>query len=89
MKTLVIILFCVFSLFAIQAQSMLSLPSILSDHMVLQQNSEIKFWGWSVPKAKIKIITEWSKDTITIKTTEKAKWETSLRTPQKGGPYKI
>lgn len=70
-------------------QPLLRLPAILSDHAVLQQNSEIKFWGWSAPRATIRIIPEWSNDTVVVKTDEKAKWEIYLKTPVAGGPYKI
>ncbi len=28
------------------AQLVLRLPSILSDHAVLQQNADVRLWGW-------------------------------------------
>ena len=71
------------------AQPSLRLPSILSDHMLLQQNSDVKFWGWADPRTKIKIIPEWSEDTMFVTANEKAKWETTLTTPESGGPYTI
>lgn len=83
---LFILLFVPYLLFA---QQSLRLPSVLSDHMLLQQNSEVKFRGWSDPRTAIKIIPEWSKDTIIVKANEKAKWETTLITPESGGPYTI
>lgn len=90
-KSILIILVKIILIFIItldvEAQPMLRLPSILSDHMLLQQNTEVKFWGWSAPKAIVKIIPSWNQDTIIVKTTEKAKWETKLKTPQHGGPY--
>ena len=65
------------------------LPAILGSHMVLQQNSEVKLWGWSSPAEKITIKTSW--DTITYKTTggSTAKWITKIKTPAAGGPYSI
>jgi sialate O-acetylesterase len=84
--SVIVILFFPYVLFA---QGSLRLPSILSDHMLLQQNSEVKFWGWCDPRTTIEIITEWSKDTIIVKANEKAKWETILKTPDSGGPYTI
>lgn len=65
------------------------LPDILSDHMVLQQNSEVKFWGRANPRAKIEIITDWNNDTLRTTASNKAKWETLLKTPKAGGPYSI
>jgi sialate O-acetylesterase len=65
------------------------LPSILGSHMVLQQNSEVKLWGWCGPAEKIIIKTSW--DTITYKTTgsSSAKWSRKIKTPEAGGPYTI
>ncbi len=85
-KILFILLFLPCLLFA---QQSLRLPSVLSDHMLLQQNSEVKFWGWCDPRTTIKIIPQWSKDTIVVKSNEKAKWETTMKTPEHGGPYTI
>ena len=65
------------------------LPSILGSHMVLQQNSEVKLWGWCGPVEKITIKTSW--DTITYRTTgeSSAKWSQKIKTPVAGGPYQI
>lgn len=87
MKRIFFVIFFIPSL--LFAQQSLRLPSILSDHMLLQQNSEIKFWGWADPRTTVRIISQWSNDTIVVKANEKAKWETTLRTPASGGPYSI
>ncbi|WP_319501487.1 sialate O-acetylesterase [uncultured Draconibacterium sp.] len=71
------------------AQYSLRLPSILSDHMLLQQSAEVKFWGWADPRTTVKIVSSWSKDTIMVTASEKAKWETTVQTPAAGGPYTI
>ena len=86
------ILCCVLSLYTIDATAQtnkLRLPSIISDHMLLQQNQEVKLWGWANPRTKVKIVASWNNDTIEAVTTEKAKWETYIKTPTAGGPYSI
>lgn len=57
------------------------LPSILGNHMVLQQNSEVKLWGWCDPEEVITIKTNW--DTLTYKTAGEpsAKWSQKIKTP--------
>src|SRR5680860_508894 len=87
MKKLLFILLCIPNLFF--AQSSLRLPDILSDHMLLQQDSEVKFWGWANPRTKIDIVTDWNNDTIRTTASNKAKWETLLKTPKAGGSYGI
>jgi hypothetical protein len=47
------------------AQSIL-LPSILSDNMVLQQNSEVSVWGKAAPGDKIIVKPSWDKSVRTI-----------------------
>ena len=71
------------------ASAAVRLPSILGSHMVLQQNSEVKLWGWCGPAEKVIIKTSW--DTITYKTTggSSAKWLQKIKTPAAGGPYTI
>lgn len=65
------------------------LPAILGSHMVLQQNSETKLWGWCSPGEAIKVTVAW--DTTVYKTTGtgNAKWSITLKTPKAGGPYSI
>ncbi|RLD11137.1 MAG: glycosyl hydrolase family 2 [Chlamydiae bacterium] len=50
MKILLILFIFTFSF---NASAQLTLPSIFSDNMVLQQNAEIPVWGKSVPEAKV------------------------------------
>jgi len=57
--------------------------------MVMQQNSEVKLWGWGKPMEKIKVSTSWSKDTLETVTSNNAKWEVVIKTPKAGGPYTI
>lgn len=71
------------------AFSEIRLPAIIGDHMVLQQQSEVKLWGWCDPEEKITIKVDW--DTTTYKTTggSNAKWSLKVRTGAAGGPYNI
>lgn len=73
----------------INSYGTISLPAIIGNHMVLQQNSTIKIWGWSDPGEKIMITSNW--DTIIVNTMGEstAKWTASLKTPAAGGPYTI
>jgi sialate O-acetylesterase len=89
-KFLYVIITCLTLIFsAIPTSSAIRLPSILGSHMVLQQNSEVKLWGWCSPAEKITIKTNW--DTISYHTTgeSSAKWFLKIKTPSAGGPYTI
>ena len=65
----------------ITAQPILRLPSIIGDHMVLQENSNVKIWGWAEPNKEVLIIPTWSQDTVRTKSTGDTKWLASIQTP--------
>lgn len=65
----------------IAAQPILRLPSIIGDHMVLQENSNVKIWGWAEPNKEVLIIPSWSQDTVRTKSTGDTKWLASIQTP--------
>jgi len=65
------------------------LPSVFTDNMVLQQNSNAAIWGYSEPGETVKIVTGWNKDTVKVKADNTARWSTSVRTTGAGGPYII
>lgn len=66
----------------------LKLPSVFSDHMVLQQKTEVSFWGESSLNDKITITTSWGKS-VSTKSDSLGKWQVVLVTPEAGGPYRI
>jgi sialate O-acetylesterase len=65
------------------------LPAIIGDHMVLQQNSDVKIWGWCDPSEKIKISSGWDTATFTTVGNADGKWICSIKTPVAGGPYTL
>jgi len=67
----------------------LSVPAIWGDHMVLQQNAEVKIHGWGHPTEKVIITTSWSVDTVRTEVDNHANWSTVLHTPEAGGPHTI
>jgi len=78
-------------IFAFQAKkdtTSLQLTALFSDHMVLQQKSNVKFWGRYKPNNKITILSSWGKESKTI-VNENGDWNVSLETPSAGGPFQI
>lgn len=76
-------------LLSISLSAQLRLPAILGDHMVLQQNSTAKIWGWCDVGEKIKLKTGWDTTTYEVTGTPDANWSIGIKTPGAGGPYKI
>lgn len=87
---------CLFFLFVniiastcFNASAEVRLPAIIGNHMVLQQKSDVKLWGWCDPNEKIKV--NLSVDTTNYNTVGNAdgKWLLIIKTPADGGPYTL
>ena len=65
------------------------LPAVLGDNMVLQRNSEVNLWGWSMPRKKVKIKTSWNHKKYRVRSDEEGKWLVKVATTDAGGPYSI
>lgn len=77
-------------LLATGMQAQISLPSVLTDHMVLQQNSEVPLWGWGVASSTVKVVGSWAPaDTASATVKPDGSWRTALKTAPAGGPYTL
>ncbi|MEO6220949.1 MAG: sialate O-acetylesterase [Ginsengibacter sp.] len=80
-----ILLFTTALLLNVQAE--IRLPAIIGNHMVIQQNSDVKIWGWCDPSEKIKINSGWDTTTYNTIGNSDGKWIITIKTPAAGGPY--
>lgn len=63
------------------AQAELSLPQIISDNMVVQQNTQAKLWGWATPGKVIKVTASWApKAQVSATTDSNGRWEAKVPT---------
>ena len=74
---------------AAQALGNVRLPNIIGSHMVLQQKTTVKIWGWAAPSESITIKADWDTTHYKVTTNGNAKWLVEIKTPSAGGPYKI
>ena len=91
MKRLFIIITFILAFTHVSAQNPeFALPSIISDHAVMQRNSEVKLWGWCPSVWDLKIVCSWAPaDTIHAKSDMHCSWEAYIRTPESTGPHSI
>jgi sialate O-acetylesterase len=82
----ILLLICFFNGFVF---AKVHLPSLFSNGMVLQQQSNVLLWGWDKPGTPVKITTSWNKQSYNVKTDSKGKWNVKVATPAAGGPYSI
>ena len=84
MKKLIAISILFFSL--ITAEAKLHLPSINSDGMVLQQNTEANIWGRATPGTLVTVIPSWDGKAYRCKADAEGRWQVAVSTP--AGGYK-
>lgn len=65
----------------------LRLPIIFNDHMVLQRDMEVRFWGWGNPGEKVEIVA--GKSTADGVVNNDGSWEVFLPKQTAGGPHTI
>lgn len=66
------------------------LPSIISDHAVMQRDAEVKLWGWCPSVWDLKIVCSWApNDTVHVSSDKYKYWETYINTPKAEGPHAI
>lgn len=76
-------------LLASVAGAKVTLPSVLADNMVLQQQSSVKLWGEAEPGKKVTITSSWDQKTYSTQAGQDGKWLTKVDTPTAGGPYEV
>lgn len=74
-------------LFSLKAE--VRLPAIFGDHMVLQQHTSAKIWGWGNPMEEITLSSSWDGASYTAEADSYGNWSINLQTPAAGGPYEI
>ena len=77
------------SLFFLKAEAKVTLTSIWGDNMVLQQQSEVTFYGKASPGKRVYVSASWNNRKISTVSNQDGRWELVLPTPEAGGPYTI
>ena len=73
-------------LVAVDAGAKITFPSVISDNMVLQQQTEAALWGKAVPGKTVTVKAGWAKSPIkTVADSETGKWSGRISTPAAGG----
>lgn len=76
-------------LLATAAQATITLPSVFSDNMVLQQKTEAAIWGKTTGDRPVMLLTSWNKKKYSVLPDMYGRWKINVSTPAFGGPYTI
>lgn len=67
---------------SVGVQARVRLPHIIGDNMVLQQQADVRLWGWAQPGRNVKVTTSWSSQTVTARADRSGRWLVQVHTPQ-------
>jgi hypothetical protein len=74
----------------ISSQAKVVLSHLVSDNMVIQQNTEVQLWGTDIPGKQIKVGVSWSDNSYGCVADKSGKWLVKVKTPMGGfTPYTI
>jgi len=60
----------------------LRLPSIISDNLVLQQDTKVNIWGWGIAGSTVIVKNSWSKVENKTIVYSNGKWKLNIQTPK-------
>jgi sialate O-acetylesterase len=72
---------------AVTGQAAVKLPAIISDRMVLQQQSNAPIWGTAYPGERVLVKGSWQQQCVTTTADPNGRWQVYVKTPPAGGPY--
>lgn len=58
----------------------ITLPAIVSSHMVLQRNTEVVLWGWAEANEEVTISLSWLDEDVLVKADKEGNWKLSVTT---------
>ncbi|WP_260396542.1 sialate O-acetylesterase [Phocaeicola vulgatus] len=70
-------------------QAKVVLPSVFTDNMVLQQKTDITFYGDATKNKQLIVKTGWNGKEYHTEADGQGKWSLKIPTPAAGGPYEI
>lgn len=63
------------------AEAKVRLPHLIGDNMVIQQQSDVRLWGWDKAGETVTVRTSWSGETATAKVGKDGKWLLTVKSP--------
>ena len=65
----------------VTAGAKVRLPHIIGNDMVIQQQSEVRLWGWDKPGQKVTVTTSWNTEKVTATVGRDGRWLVRVKTP--------
>lgn len=71
------------------ADAKITLPALIADSMVLQQQNNVAIWGWANAGEEVMVSNTWNNKMLRAIADKKGNWLVHIKTGKAGGPYVI
>ena len=75
------LLFMMLVAVATAGQAKVRLPHLVSDNMVIQQQTDVRLWGWAKAGRKVTATTSWSDQKAEAKADKQGRWLLTVKSP--------
>ena len=77
-----ILFMAVLAIMAWGMQAKVKLPHLISDNMVIQQQTDVRLWGWAKPGKKVVVTTSWTEQRSEAKADKQGRWLLTVKSPK-------
>ena len=67
---------------AVGLQAKVRLPHLVSDNMIIQQQTDVRLWGWAKAGSKVVATTSWSDQRSETKADRQGRWLLTVKSPK-------
>lgn len=64
------------------AQAKVKLSHLVGDNMVIQQQTDVRLWGWASPNSEVTATTSWSQEKSTVKAGKDGQFLLTVKSPK-------
>ena len=64
------------------AQAKVKLPHLVSDNMIIQQQTDVRLWGWAKAGSMVVATTSWSDQRAEVKADKEGRWLLTVKSPK-------
>ena len=67
---------------AVNSQAKVKLPHLVGDNMIIQQQTDVRLWGWGKAGSKVVATTSWSDQKAEAKVDKQGRWLLTVKSPK-------
>ena len=76
-----VLFFAMLMAVATTVQAKVRLPHMISDNMIIQQQTDVRLWGWAKAGKKVTATVSWSAQKVEVKADKQGRWLLTVKSP--------